>query len=199
MRGGCCMFVAAQSVISWPIGEFSRLSKCEARLLRTPLVPTGVAGQIKKKIGRRYSYTQLDSQQVWVWGEQEEQESWSWLFESLASLWAAEASLLQARVRAGVGVGVGGFQSSHPCLHQSSFAGEVCWFCALTWNAKVVSVTSSCSLRRPVTTMFSRLRIARHRLLSWGPETGPTGRCFQLLNNQNHGGPSLRACSCVSI
>lgn len=134
MRGGCCMFIATQSVISWPIGEFSRLSKCEARLLRTPLVPTGVAGQIKKKkIGRRYSYTQLDSQQVWVWGEQEEQESWSWLFESLASLWAAEASLLQARVRVrvrvgGRGVGVGGFQSSHPCLHQSRFAGDVCWF-----------------------------------------------------------------------
>lgn len=60
-----------------------------------------------------------------------------------------------------------GFQSSHPCLHQSSFAGEVCWICALTWNATVVSVTSSCSLRRPVTTMFSHLRIALHRMLSW--------------------------------
>lgn len=60
------MFIATQSVISWPLGEFSRLSKCEARLLRTPLVPTGLAGIIKKiiKIGRRCSYTQLDSQQV---------------------------------------------------------------------------------------------------------------------------------------
>lgn len=77
-----------------------------------PQNPSGVAGEIKKKIGWRFSYTQLDSQQVWVWGEQEEQESRSWIFWKFGSLWAAEASLLQARVRVGVGVGVGDFKAA---------------------------------------------------------------------------------------